>query len=131
MTTGRKLMLGGVVVATVTAYLAYAGASSSWQYYLTADECVSRAPELVGSRLRINGKVAADSLEVDASKRRAVFRLVSDQGDLEVICECLLPDNLAEGMDVVVEGYLERPDLVRGHKVLTKCASKYGSQGSS
>ena len=131
MTTGRKLSIGAVVVAAVTAYLAYAGATSSWQYYLTVDECVERGGELVGSRLRINGRVAADSLEVAATKRRAVFRLAGDKSALEVICECSIPDNLAEGMEVVVEGQLAREGLVRGHKVLTKCASKYGSQGST
>jgi cytochrome c-type biogenesis protein CcmE len=47
---------------------------------------------------------------------------------LKVICSGPLPDNLAEDMDVVVEGRLEEPDLLRGDKVLTRCASKYGSQ---
>ena len=35
MSTGKKLAIAGVVVAGVTAYMAYLGASSSWQYYMT------------------------------------------------------------------------------------------------
>ena len=57
MTTGRKLTLGAIVIASVTAYLAFAGANSSWQYYLTVDECVDQAPQIVGSRLRVHGRV--------------------------------------------------------------------------
>jgi cytochrome c-type biogenesis protein CcmE len=38
-----------------------------------------------------------------------------------------MPDNLAEDIDVVVEGVL-RPDGIHAHKVITRCASKYQSQ---
>ena len=46
MTTGRKLVIGGVIVAGLTAYMAYRGASASWQYYLTADECLAESASL-------------------------------------------------------------------------------------
>jgi cytochrome c-type biogenesis protein CcmE len=36
-----------------------------------------------------------------------------------------LPDNLVEGIDVVVEGTLEKQGRLRGEKVMTRCASKY------
>ena len=51
MTTGRKLAVGAIIIAAVTIYLAFAGAASSWQYYLTVDECVDQAPQFVGSQL--------------------------------------------------------------------------------
>jgi cytochrome c-type biogenesis protein CcmE len=35
-----------------------------------------------------------------------------------------VPDNLTEGIDVVVEGTLQQ-DRFHGHKVITRCASKY------
>ena len=50
MTTGRKLVIGGLIVAGVTAYMAYRGASASWQYYLTVDECRPKARRLSGGR---------------------------------------------------------------------------------
>jgi cytochrome c-type biogenesis protein CcmE len=123
MTTGRKLALGAIIIAAVTTYLAFAGAASSWQYYLTVDECVDQAPQIVGSQLRVHGRVGA--------RQQATFVLAGERGNLDVICVGPLPDNLAEDMEVVVEGQLERQNLVRGHKVMTKCASKYTSQGSS
>lgn len=41
MTTGKKMAIGGAIVASATIFMAYRGASASWQYYLTADECVA------------------------------------------------------------------------------------------
>jgi cytochrome c-type biogenesis protein CcmE len=126
--TGKKLAIGGVAVASVTAYMAYLGASTSWHYYLTVDECLADAPALLGDRIRISGKVGRDSLRIAADRKEAFFALTGTAGKLRVICSGPLPDNLAEEMDVVVEGRLENPGLLRGEKVLTRCASKYSSQ---
>ncbi len=128
VTTGRKLVIAAVVVAGVTAYMAYLGASTSWQYYLTADECAADAAALAGARVRVSGRVAADSLTFAADRNEATFTLEGSQRKLQVQCAGPLPDNLAEHMDVVVEGRLERSGLLRGDKVLTRCASKYESQ---
>ncbi|HUT12523.1 MAG TPA: cytochrome c maturation protein CcmE [Thermoguttaceae bacterium] len=130
MTTGRKLAIGGLVVGGVTAYMAYVGASASWQYYLTADECVADAEALRGDRIRVSGKVAADSLTIAADRTQAEFLLEGTRERLRVICAGPLPDNLAENVEVVVEGRLEDSGLLRGSKVLTRCASKYQSQDS-
>jgi len=61
MQTGKRLLLGGLVVAGVTAYMAYVGASSSWQYYVTADECLINKTSLAGTRVRVSGKIAAEA----------------------------------------------------------------------
>ena len=128
MTTGRKLAVGGVVVAGVTAYMAYVGAAASWQYYATTDECLADANTLVGERIRVSGKVAPNSLAIADDRMRAEFALEGQSGQLRVTCSGPLPDNLAEQMDVVVEGRLEDSGLLRGDKVLTRCASKYESK---
>ena len=52
MSTGRKLVMGGILIGGLIAYTAYRGASASWQYYLTADECLSQGKSLVGHRLQ-------------------------------------------------------------------------------
>jgi cytochrome c-type biogenesis protein CcmE len=129
-TTGRKLVIGGLVLAGATAYMAYLAASASWQYYLTVDECLADAESLVGQRVRVSGKVASDSLRVAANRKEADFLLQGAEGNLHVICAGPLPDNLAENTEVVVEGHLEKPGLFRADRLLTRCASKYESQGS-
>lgn len=131
MTPARKLLIGGCVVVGVTAYMAYVGASASWKYYVTTDECAAGAGQFVGQRLRVSGKIAPQSLHIAADRRQADFVLQGTAAQLAVTCSGLLPDNLAEAMDVVVEGRLASPGLLRGEKVLTRCASKYDPQAAA
>jgi cytochrome c-type biogenesis protein CcmE len=127
MAPGKKLAIGGVVVAGATLYMAYLGAAASWQYYLTADECLADAARFTGKRVRVSGLVAADSLAIAEDRMRADFVLQGREGRLDVVCAGPLPDNLAEQIEVVVEGRLEETGRLRGDKVLTRCASKYES----
>lgn len=127
MTPVGKLAVGAVVIGGVTAYMAYLGAATSWQYYLTVDECLADASAVAGSRVRVSGKVAPGSLHVDAGRSRARLSLSGTESELSVVCSGPLPDNLAEGIDVVVEGRLAASGVFQGDKLLTRCASKYES----
>jgi cytochrome c-type biogenesis protein CcmE len=131
MTTGRKLALASVLVACAIIYLSYLGAAESWQYYLNVDECLTNASMQSGSRLRVNGTVADGSLQIAPDRRQASFTLKGTKGSLAVTCTGTIPDNLAENMDVVVEGRLADQAKFNADKVLTRCASKYQSQNSS
>ena len=128
MATGTRLAIGATIVLSVTAYMAYLGASSSWRYYLTVDECLAEATQLQSHRIRVSGVISADSLQVDRDRQRAEFRLEGSGQDLSVSCLGPLPDNLAEQRQVVVEGNLRPDGVLSGDKVLTRCASKYSSQ---
>lgn len=130
MNTGKKLAIAGLVVVGVTAYMAYLGAASSWQYYVTVDECLTDAAGLQHDRIRVNGKIAAGTLQVSADRRHARFALEATTGQLPVTCPGPLPDNLAERLDVVVEGRLDATGELCGEKVLTRCAGKYKSQAA-
>jgi cytochrome c-type biogenesis protein CcmE len=118
----HKVVVGALVVITSVCYLAFLGAASSWQYYLTVDETVADASELEGRRIRVSGHVAPGSLQIADGRRKAVFLLAGERHELQVSCRCVMPDNLADDMDVVVEGVLEA-DCLRSHKVITRCAS--------
>ena len=72
--------------------------------------------------------MAAGSLHVAADRSQASFDLQGATNRLRVVCTGPLPDNLAEKIDVVVEGRLEAGGLLRGDKLLTRCASKYESR---
>jgi cytochrome c-type biogenesis protein CcmE len=128
MLTQMKLMIGALVCALATAYLAYLGASQSWQYYMLVDECVQESATIAGQRLRVSGHVAPESLVVQSDRSQATFTLKGQRSSLIVSCRGPLPDNLAADMDVVVEGTLTSDGLLRGEKVLTRCASKYQAE---
>src|SRR3972149_10209554 len=131
MTTGRKLAICAMVMAGAISYYAYLGAAGSWQYYLTVDECLADVGSLAGSRIRVSGKVAGESLQIADDRRHAAFTLQGTTGNLPVTCTGPLPDNLAEDMAVVVEGRLEAPGILIGEKIITRCAGKYESKKSS
>jgi cytochrome c-type biogenesis protein CcmE len=120
-----KLALGAVVTSGAVAYLAYLGASSSWQYYLLVDECVSQADQVRGKRLRVSGQVEPGTLSITADRRGASFVLKGAEHRLPVVHQGPLPDNLATGIDVVVEGVLLDGGSLRSEKIVTRCASKY------
>ncbi len=131
MSTGRKLVMGGILIGGLIAYTAYRGASASWQYYLTADECLSQGKSLVGHRLRVSGQIAPGTLAIDHTRTRASFALAAEGGNLKVVCSGPLPANLAEGIAVLVEGRLDDAGHLQAEQVLTRCASKYESRASA
>ena len=131
MTGGKKLALLGLLIVGVTGWFVWQGAAGSWQYYLTADECLDGGTSLQESRLRVSGKVAAGSLQAAPDRTSATFSLQGTDRLLPVACSGPLPDNLAENIEVVVEGRLDDSGLLRGDKVLTRCASKYQRKGAS
>ncbi len=124
MSTGAKLTAAACCVAAAIGYLAYLGAASSWQYYVSVDEVAADLPQLMTRRIRVSGRVEPGSLAIASDRRHASFRLAGEHSGLPAMCNCLLPDNLAENIDVVVEGTLQPAGLV-GTKVITRCASKY------
>jgi cytochrome c-type biogenesis protein CcmE len=130
MTPGKKLAGCVALLVAATGYLAYLGAASSWQYYLTVDECLARASTLSGSRLRVSGKVLASTLHKSEQGLPCEFAL-EGKTPLAVRCTTAPPENLAEQMEVVVEGQLDERGVLRGDKVLTRCASKYQSRDAS
>lgn len=131
MPTGVRLALCATVIAATTAYLAYLGASSTWRYYVTADECARRMEKLRGYRVRVSGRVAAGSLVVAPRRESASFRLAGRQAQIEVRCRSAVPDTLAEGKEVVVEGRIGNADILEANQVLTRCASKYEPAGET
>ena len=131
MTTGRKLAVASMLVAVAIVYLTYLGAAESWQYYLTVDECLNDVSLHGGTCLRINGKVARGSLQIAPGRRQVDFTLQGAKGSLAVTFSGTIPDNLAENMDVVVEGRFENETQLHADKILTRCASKYQSKNPS
>lgn len=127
MSLNVKLVIGASVIIATVAYVAYLGASSSYRYYVLVDECADDAGRLQGKRVRVSGRVGLDSLVISDDRSLATFTLCGSRSEIIVTCPGPLPDNLAENMDVVVEGKLDEAEL-RGEKVITRCASKYESQ---
>lgn len=131
MTSGRKIFLAGLLIAGTTAYMAYLGAAESWQYYLTVDECLADLNGFAGHRVRVSGTVGPQTLQHSADNSRVTFGLKGHDRLLPVVCRAPVPDNLAEGIELVAEGQLDGKGTLRADKILTKCAGKYSSKQAS
>lgn len=127
----KKLGFAGILIAGTTAYMAYLGAAESWQYYLTAEECLAQASQFTGRSLRVSGRVASGSLDHSAASPGASFKLEAGTGQLPIVYVGPVPDNMAEQIEVVVEGRLDDQGTLRADKLLTKCASKYASDADT
>lgn len=123
-----KLIAGASLMTAAIGYLAYLGAASSWQYYLSVDEAVADSTHIEGQRIRVSGRVVVGSLAIVDDRRQASFVLAGEASSLPATCRCVMPDNLAEGIDVVVEGVFHA-EGIQGDKVITRCASKYQPTG--
>lgn len=131
MRANPKFVMGATMIVAAIAYLAYLGASSSWQYYVLVDECMRQPEQWQGKRLRISGQLAEGSLAVDAEQRTVTFVLSGKECRLAVSYHGGLPDNLHEGMDLLVEGSLRGRDGLEAERIITRCASKYNPKAPS
>ena len=129
MVPSRKLAILAAVFVAAVVYVAYLGASSGWQYYLSAEECIARGRALVNSRVRDSGRVAPGSLKIAADRFHSTFELQGACARLLVSCDSPLPEQFSEGKDVVVEGRVAPTGSLEADRVITRCATKYQSKG--
>jgi cytochrome c-type biogenesis protein CcmE len=120
-----KIVLAATICGAAVIYVAHLGLSTTWQYYVLVDECQEQRERFHGKRLRVSGRVASGSLSISEDRRHASFVLSGEAHRIPARCSGPVPDNLAECMDVVVEGELTEDGQLRGQRVITRCASKY------
>ncbi len=128
MTASTRLGLVAVILLSATLYMAWAGASSSWRYYLTVDEALAVDPSSAHVPVRVSGTVVANSLTISDDGQQAEFQLAGSGGNLHVTYAGQVPLNLAESKQVVVEGVVSERCVIQADQVLTRCSSKYSAQ---
>ena len=88
MSTSGKLGIAALIIVSVTAYMAYLGSASGWQYYLTVGECVRDGSSLVNRPVRVSGRVVAGSIDLAGHRQSATFR-IGDEDVERVIAKTL------------------------------------------
>ncbi|OGO24996.1 MAG: hypothetical protein A2144_10445 [Chloroflexi bacterium RBG_16_50_9] len=124
----KKFLIGGIIIVLAIVYLAYSGFQASASYYLTVSETAARGSSLLGEKLRINGKVAADSITSDINTLTLKFAVTEGGQSLPVVYHGATPDNFRADVDVVIEGQLDSSGVFQANSILTKCPSKYVPQ---
>jgi cytochrome c-type biogenesis protein CcmE len=123
-----KFFLLGGGVALSMGFLLVVGMSrpGGFAYYLTVSEFMAQ-PDRHGDGFRINGKVAAGTIERASSGQDVRFLMTDGVQSLPVAYHGIIPDTFVDGADVVVEGALAPGGSFEAHTLLAKCPSKYES----
>ena len=119
-----KLAIGGAVLVSALAYLAFAGVQRGWVYTLGVDQYVKDVEQQKG-RVRLCGKVGEEKLDIQKAQLTASFLLKGEQETLAVKFHGVIPDMFKAGSEVVVEGQREAGGVFQADTLITKCASKY------
>ena len=120
-----KTIIGVVLIGGAMAYFIHQAMQSSWAYYYSVDDFSARSSAVKNHSLRIAGRVKQGSIVRDLQKMHLTFTLAGSENELMVHYEGSVPDNFAEGREVVVEGRLDITGIFQGDRLMTRCESKY------
>ena len=122
-----KITVAAVVLCGAIGYLAFAGAESSWVYYVEVDEFLAE-PDFQSRRVRICGIAAEEGLQCEPANLRATFDVKGIEGSVPVVYTGVIPQQFKAGSQVVLEGKLDENGVFQANVLLTKCASKYQAE---
>ncbi len=123
-----KIAIAGLVLALTVSYLAFAGVSSGWVYYVEVDEFLAD-PQMQQQRVRLAGRVVDDErYSADGSRLTAAFTVEGEGVELPVIFTGAVPNTFKQDIEVVLEGRLDEHGVFQADFMLTKCASKYQAE---
>lgn len=120
-----KTLVGVFVIGGGVGYFVYQAMQSSWAYYYSVDEFSANRSIVKDSPLRIAGRVKQGSVARDLEKIDLTFTLAGSNAEVPVHYKGSVPDNFAEGREVVVEGRLDTTGIFQADLLMTRCESKY------
>jgi len=130
MNTTVRIILVSLVVLGSIAYLILSGVKQTGMQYMTVTELAQMEGAPKPGGFRLDGIVAAGSIQYDQKAPRLQFRMTDGKEAVTVVYDGLMPDAFADGRDVVVEGTFQHTDrTLHASKLVTKCPSKYEAQG--
>ena len=123
--TITKLLIGVVVIGGGLGYFMYQAMQSSWSYYYSVDEFTANIDAVKSNSLRIAGLVKNGSVTRAMQNMTLTFVLAGTKSEVPVQYGGTVPDNFAEGIDVVVDGRLNTDGVFQADVLTTRCESKY------
>jgi cytochrome c-type biogenesis protein CcmE len=119
------LCMGGGIVALVLV-----GFKDAAVYAMPTDQLLARATELQGRKVRIDGELVPGTLQKRDTPCEFRFTMQSNKQKLNVVYpQCVIPDTFRDrpegGVQVTVEGSLNKGGAFDASSVMAKCSSKY------
>lgn len=121
-----RIVIGLTIIIAAVVFLLFGSLKKASVYYLTVSELKAQAQQNEVRGIRVSGMVVPESIDWDAEKLELSFALQDGIDTMQVWYNDLLPDQLADNQQVVVEGHWrkEHADFL-AEKILFKCPSKY------
>ena len=97
-------------------------------YYLTPGELSAKTvadPTFYETGVKVGARVVPGSIKREAGGRQVSFAMSDGAKTYNVIYRGITPDTFTDGVDVVVEGKLDRAGTFHATTLLAKCASRY------
>ena len=123
MASGKKFILGGLILLMVLTFLGYRAFSESVPYYFTVSELLSQGKATQPENVRVNGVISPGSVEQDTLNTS--FTLTDGEKKLQVNYHGILPQAFGEGKEIIIEGKYNPNGAFEASAILTKCPSKY------
>jgi cytochrome c-type biogenesis protein CcmE len=122
----RLLILGGLLIAGVLAFVIYQGISNNLVYYITPSELLAKGPSAIGQSFRLGGQVKPGSVHWDPKGEVARFILQDTTGaHIDVVSHGTPPEMFfVRGIGCVVEGTFGH-DIFDATTLMIKHSSDY------
>ena len=121
-----KFIIGALAILGAIGYLMYAGIQETSVYYLTVTEAHGSPVMKSGQDFRMEGSVLAGSIQRDADSLGVNFTITDESKNIPVRYKGTIPDMFDDGIDVVVQGFVDtQTGVFHAHTLLTSCPSKY------
>ena len=121
-------LLGGVLVLGTAGYLMASSIKDTAVYYLTPQELHAKTvsdPTFYETGVKVGARVVPGSIVRAPGGREMTFDVTDGAQTYKVSYRGIAPDTFTDGVDVVLEGRLQRDGVFRATTVLAKCASRY------
>ncbi len=128
MKARNKFLIGGVAILGTAGYLMASSIKDTGVYYLTPTELAAKVagdPSFYETGVKVGARVVPGSIVREPGGRSMTFSVTDGAATYPVAYRGLPPDTFTDGVDVVLEGRLERSGTFRATTVLAKCASRY------
>jgi len=123
-----KFLLGGVLVLGTAGYLMASSIKDTAVYYLTPGELSAKTvsdPSFYDTGVKLGARVVPGTIKREPGGKQVAFQISDGAKTYNVIYRGITPDTFTDGVDVVVEGRLDRAGTFHATTLLAKCASRY------
>ena len=123
-----KFLFGGALVLGTAGYLMASSIKDTAVYYLTPGELSAKTisdPTFFNTGVKVGARVVPGSIVRAPGGRQVSFAMSDGAKTYNVVYRGITPDTFTDGVDVVVEGRLDRAGTFHATTLLAKCASRY------